>query len=250
MGGPVRIPHLFKGPYKSFFSFSWKQLKYSTSAPVTNTVPTVAERGGDFSDRLTTTVTGKNPCDGSNVYAGQIFDPATTKTVGTTECRTAFPGNVIPSGRLSSVAKALVAYYPQPTNSGVFSNYTQVSLKPITNTTYTVRVDQNVSEKIKIWGSYSTRENALFTGGFATLPSPVSTQGWWQDFTTHFGRAGFNYTMKPNLLNYLIFGADRSNSKNYSQAANIGKDWSQLVRLTNAGGKHFPGERTGDDQVG
>ncbi len=254
MGGPVRIPHLFNGHDKSFFFFSWEQLKYSTSASVINTVPTVAERGGDFSDRLTATAQGKNPCDGSTVYAGEIFDPATTKTIatssGTVECRTAFPNNVIPPGRLSTVAKALVAYYPQPTSSGIFSNYTQVSLKPITNTTYTVRIDQNVSEKIKFWGSYSTRENALFTGGFATLPSPVSTQGWWQDFTTHFGRAGFNYTMKPNLLNYLIFGADRSNSKNYSQAANIGKNWSQLVGLGNAGGKNFPGISTGDAEVG
>ena len=160
------------------------------------------------------------------------------------------PGNVIPSGRLSTVAQNLIAYYPQPTNSNVFNNYTQNSEKPITNTTYTIRIDQNVSEKMKVWGSYSTRENALFTGGFATLPSPVSTQGWWQDFTTHFGRAGFNYTIKPNLLDYLIFGASRSNSKNYSQAANIGKDWSQLVGLQNAGGKNFPGIVTGDAQVG
>ena len=254
MGGPVRIPHLYNGRDKSFFFFSWEQLKYSTSAPVTNTVPTATERGGDFSDRLTTTQVGTNPCDGSPVFGGQIFDPATTKTVttgnGSTECRSAFPGNVIPSGRLSSVAKALIAYYPQPTNNAVFNNYTQNSLKPITNTTYTVRIDQNISEKMKVWGSYSTRENALFTGGFATLPSPVSTQGWWQDFTTHFGRAGFNYTMKPTLLNYLIFGADRSNSKNYSQAANIGKNWSQLVGLQNAGGKNFPGISTGDAQVG
>jgi hypothetical protein len=254
MGGPVRIPHLYNGRDKSFFFFSWEQLKFSTSAPVTSTVPTTAERGGDFSDRLTTTQVGTNPCDGSPVYGGQIFDPSTTKTVttsnGTTECRSAFPGNVIPSGRLSSVAKALIAYYPQPTNNGVFNNYTQNSLKPITNTTYTVRVDQNISEKMKVWGSYSTRENALFTGGFATLPSPVSTQGWWQDFTTHFGRAGFNYTIKPTLLNYLIFGADRSNSKNYSQAANIGKDWSSLVGLQNAGGKNFPGVGISDGWIG
>ena len=146
-----------------------------------------------------------------------------------------FRATSFPPGRLSSVAQALIAYYPQPTNNAVFSNYTQNSLKPITNTTYTIRIDQNVSEKLKFWGSYSTRENALFTGGFATLPSPVSTQGWWQDFTTHFGRAGFNYTIKPTLLNYLIFGADRSNSKNYSQAANIGKDWSESGRTAECG---------------
>ena len=58
MGGPVRIPDLYDGRDKSFFFFSWEQLKYATSAPVTNSVPTAAERGGDFSDRLTTTQGG------------------------------------------------------------------------------------------------------------------------------------------------------------------------------------------------
>ena len=99
---------------------------------------------------------------------------------GTAECRTAFggnatPTNVIPAGRISSVAQALIAYYPQPTTSDVTSNYSQNSISPITNTTYTIRIDHNISEKAKIWGSYNTRENDLFTGNLATLPSPVST---------------------------------------------------------------------------
>ena len=250
LGGPVRIPKLYNGRDKSFFFFNWEQLKYTTSAPVTSTIPTVAERGGDFSDRLTTTVVGTNPCDGTPVYAGQIFDPATTKTVNGVECRTAFPGNVIQSGRLSTVGKALMAYYPQPTNSNIFSNYTQVSLTPITNTAYTIRIDHTINDKWKVWGSYSPRENTRWSGSPANLPSPVSTQGWWQDFTTHFFRTGLDYNMTPNVLNYLIFGVNRTNSKNYSQAANIGKNWSEIVGLGNAGGNNFPGISTGVGDVG
>ena len=79
--------------------------------------------------------------------------------------------------------------------ANVFSNYSQKSVAPITNTTYSIRIDQNFSEKAKIWGSYNTRENDLFTGGLPNLPSPVSTTGWWQDFTTHFFRAGLDYTL-------------------------------------------------------
>ena len=259
-GGPVWIPKLFHGRDKSFFFFSWEQLKYVHGGTVTSTIPTLAERNGDFSDRLTTDRIGTNPCDGTPIYAGEIFDPATTQTVtlpggGTAECRTAFggnttPTNIIPSGRLSTVAKNLVAFYPQPTNSGVFSNYSQESISPITNTTYTVRIDQNLSEKTKLWGSYSTRENDLFTGNLATLPSPVSTQGWWQDFTTHFFRVGVDYSPKPNLLNYFVLGTNRSNSKNFSQAVNLGKDWVGAVGLTNAGGKNFPLINTGDAPIG
>ena len=254
-GGPVRIPKLYNGRDKSFFFFSWEQLKFGTGGTTTVTVPTTAERDGDFSDRLTTNQVGTNPCDGSPVFAGQIFDPATTKTVnlpggGTAECRTAFEGNKISSDRISTVAKNLLTYYPAPTSDTVFSNYSQHSVAPITNTTYSIRIDHNLTDKIKVWGSYNTRENALFTGGLPNLPSPVSTNGWYQDFITHFFRTGMDYSIKPNLLNYFVFGSNRSNSKNYSQAVNAGKDWNQLVGLGNAGGKNFPLINTGDAQVG
>jgi len=259
LGGPVRIPHLYNGTDKSFFFFSWEQLKYNTGGTTTRNVPTVAERGGDFSDRLTANQAGINPCDGTPIYDGQIFDPTTTRIVqvpdgkgGTypVECRTAFAGNVIPAGRQSSVAKALISYYPQPTTSDVTSNYTQQSTAPITNTTYTVRIDHNFGEKMKVWGSYSARENDLYTGGVPDLPAPVATQGWWQDFTTHFFRVGMDYSLTPNLLNYFVVGSNRSNSKNYSQAVNTGKDWNAAVGLNNAGGKNFPLIGTGDAQIG
>jgi hypothetical protein len=260
LGGPIRIPKLYNGHDKSFFFFSWEQLKFATGGTTTVTVPTAAERTGDFSDRLTTNQVGTNPCDGTPIFAGEIFDPQTTKTVtlpggGTAECRTAFggdttPTNVIPSGRFSKVAQNLLAYYPAPTNTNVFSNYSQKSVAPITNTTYSIRIDQNLSEKAKIWGSYNTRENDLFTGGLPNLPSPVSTTGWYQDFTTHFFRAGLDYTLTPNLLNYFVFGTNRSNSKNYSQAVDLGKDWVGMVGLGNAGGKNFPLISTGDAQIG
>ncbi|HEY2469016.1 MAG TPA: TonB-dependent receptor [Terracidiphilus sp.] len=249
LGGPVRIPKLYNGRDKTFFFFNLEQLKYTIGGTRTSTVPTAAEQSGDFSDRLTNIPLGTNACDGSTIFQGQIFDPNTTTTVNGHECRTAFSGNKIDPGRMSTVAKALFAYYPQPTNNNVFSNYTVVATRPITNTTETIRVDQNFGSSFKYWASYSSRENALYTGDLPVLPSPVSPVGWWQDFTTHFFRTGLDYTIKPNVLNYFVIGFGRSNSKNYSQAANIGKNWSQLVGLGNAGGPNFPGISTGDADV-
>jgi hypothetical protein len=252
-GGPIRIPHIYNGRDKTFGFFSWEQLKYSTGGTTTITVPTAAEIGGDFSNRLTNIVSGTN-CDGSKIYAGQIFDPLTTH-VGTVngnsvECRDAFPGNIIPSGRISAVAKAMAAYYPKPTSDSLNGNYSQQSVAPITNTTYTIRIDHNFNDKFKLWGSYNTRQNDLFTGGLPNMPAPVSTNGWYQIFTTHFFRTGLDYSITPNLLNYFVIGTNRSNSQNYSQAVTIGKDWSQLVGLGNAGGKNFPLINTGDAQNG
>jgi hypothetical protein len=251
LGGPVRIPKLYNGRDKSFFFFSWEQLKFGTGGTSTVTVPTAAERSGDFSDRLTNAQTGTNPCDGSPVFGGEIFDPATTKTVtvsggGTTECRSAFSGNKIPTGRISKVASALLTFYPQPTNSNVYSNYSLKAVAPITDTTYSIRIDHNINERLKAWGSYNTRENDLFTGGLPTLPNPANPNGWYQNFTTHFFRTGLDYTIRPNLLNYFVFGTNRSNSQNYSSAIVAGGNWFSQLGISNAVSNNFPAISTGD----
>lgn len=255
LGGPVRIPKFYNGHDKTFFFFAWEQIKFATGGTNTVTVPTAAERGGDFSDRLTTTQSGTNPCDGKPIYDGEIFDPTKTQTVnlpggGTTECRSAFDGNSIPSGRFSSVFNALLPYWPQPTNSNVFGNYSLRGAAPITDTTYTVRIDHNFNEKAKIWGSYNTRENALFTGGTPTLPNPANPNGWNQNFTTHFFRTGLDYSITPNLLNYFVLGTNRSNSQNYSSAIVAGGDWFSKIGIGNAVSRNFPVINTGDAITG
>jgi hypothetical protein len=52
IGGPVFIPKLFDGRNKVFFFFGYEALPDSTPSTTTNTVPTDAERKGDFSALL------------------------------------------------------------------------------------------------------------------------------------------------------------------------------------------------------
>jgi hypothetical protein len=78
-GGPVWIPKLYNGHDKTFFFFSWEQYRQTQGSTITSTVPTAAERAGDFSSLLTTTSLGINPCDGSTIFQGQIFDPRRRK---------------------------------------------------------------------------------------------------------------------------------------------------------------------------
>ena len=113
LGGPVRIPHLYNGTDKLFFFFSWEQIRFNTGGTVTSSVPTLAERGGDFSALLIKgNPQGVNPCDGTTMYQGEIFDPSTQKTVDGVPCRTAFLNNSIPTARFSTAAKNLLNYYP------------------------------------------------------------------------------------------------------------------------------------------
>src|SRR5438128_7950205 len=105
LGGPVRIPKFYNGRDKTFFFFSWEQYRNNQGFSNTTTLPTDAERSGDFSALLGPPLTTPNPiaggppipvlnpCDGTPILTGQIFDPSTTKTVGGVQCRTAFPGN-------------------------------------------------------------------------------------------------------------------------------------------------------------
>jgi hypothetical protein len=247
LGGPVRIPHLYNGKDKLFFFFSWEQIRFQTGATTTSTVPTLAERNGDFSALLITgNPQGTNPCDGTTMYQGQIFDPATQRVANGVPCRTAFPNNTIPTTRFSTVAQNLLPYYPLPTNSAQFNNYSLASVSPINNTTETIRVDYNASEKNKFYASYSSRENNLTTGGFAQLPFPVSPNTWKQDFLTHFGRFGWDYIISPAVLNHFNFGYNRSNSINFQQSIFAGKDWNGLVGIGNAPvSRNFPQITTG-----
>ena len=249
LGGPVRIPHIYDGKNRTFFFFSWEQFKQNLGATQTGTVPTLAERGGDFSAFFNPAAppaaaagAPTNPCDGTIVYPGEIFDPATQRVVNNKPCRSAFPGNMILSTRFSTVAQNLLKYVPAPSTSGLVNNYFFQSTIPLVNTTYTVRLDFNLSDKSKIFGSYSTRDNNRTSGGNPFLPQPLDPGTWKQDFETHLSRFGWDYALKPTVLNHLNFGYNRSNSANFAFPISNGTDYASSLGIANAPvNNNFPG---------
>ena len=68
LGGPIRIPHLIDGRNKLFFFFSFDGFddRKPTENTFNHTVPTLAERQGDFSDLLAV-----------NAAKYQLYDPLT-----------------------------------------------------------------------------------------------------------------------------------------------------------------------------
>ncbi|WP_419805540.1 carboxypeptidase regulatory-like domain-containing protein [Terriglobus sp.] len=248
LGGPVFIPHIYNGRDKLFFFFNWEQYRHTLGGPITSTVPTAAERGGNFTDLLGSQRFDNNgnpilnPCDGTPLFNGQIFDPATTRTVNGVQCRTAFANNTIPQGRISPIALKLLAFYPNPTSPATSGNYTLNTSSPLTNTTYSVRVDSSVGSKDKIYGSYNTRENTRFNPQNFQLPAPVTPNVQTQDFLTHFGRAGWDHIFSPNWLNHLNVGYNRSNSINGSVYLQGGTNYTTQLGI--------PGLSTGFPHVG
>jgi hypothetical protein len=70
-GGPVALPRLYNGRNKTFFFVAYEGLRQGSATTMTTTVPTAAQRAGDFSKTLNA--------------AGQlvtIYDPTTTVAQG------------------------------------------------------------------------------------------------------------------------------------------------------------------------
>ena len=233
--GPVRIPKVYNGKDKSFFLFAWEKYQLHLGGVTQSTVPTAAERMGDFSDILGGPVPGGsvypgvsypvllNPCTGMPVLYNQIFDPTTSVQISPgIFCRTPFANNTIPSNEFSPAAQALIAGLPlpnqAPTSTDVFgylNNYVYAATAPNTNTTYTIRIDQNLSDKHKLFATYSTRQNSKLTAP-PDFPEPFNNNGFEQTFTTHYVRGGWDYAITPTLLNHLNLGYNRTNSVNLS----------------------------------
>ncbi|HLQ45540.1 MAG TPA: carboxypeptidase-like regulatory domain-containing protein, partial [Planctomycetaceae bacterium] len=91
---------------RTFFMSTFEGLRERVPFPTTTSVPTVAERSGDFSRSYTDQ---KTPL--------VIYDPVTTACDAQGRCtRTPFPNNVIPADRINPIAlKILNTIYPPPT---------------------------------------------------------------------------------------------------------------------------------------
>src|SRR6266853_591458 len=145
LGGPVWLPKLYNGHDKTFFFFSWEQYRNNPTTSSLSTLPTDAERTGDFSALLGAATGATNPCDNTPVLRGQIFDPSTASCpTGFVGGRIAFPGNKI-NIPLSPVAQKVLSYltvHPDPAK-GLTSNFIFISNNPILDTTMSFRIDEN-----------------------------------------------------------------------------------------------------------
>ncbi|WP_238324680.1 carboxypeptidase regulatory-like domain-containing protein [Pseudacidobacterium ailaaui] len=246
MGGPVRIPHLYDGRDKTFFFFSFEELRYNNGGTALSTVPTAAERNGDFSATLGGPVAGNpvNPCTGRVLLTGQIFDPNTTQTVNGVMCRTEFQNNQVPTNR-SQLAQKILAYIPPPNLPGQINNFAYFTTSTNTQSVYGIRIDQNIGTRHRLFGFWNSREN--YTPGNPNFPFPIDTGPQVQDFYAKYFRGGWDYILSPSILNEFVIGSNRINSYNSSRAALSGKDWDQMLGIQNGYGPTFPVFSLGQD---
>jgi hypothetical protein len=240
LGGPVRIPYLYNGHDKTFFFFSWEQYRNKLGTTNVTTVPTDAERTGDFSALLGPDTGVANPCTpGQNILLGQIFDPSTTQVVGGQTCRLPFTNNQITN--ISGVAQNVLQYIPSPNapgeKGGLQNNFIFNSSKPIVETTMTFRIDESVTDKSKMFFSYSSREQNSLNNN-PSIPGPAD--GTYKNrYLTHYLRYGWDYMVSPTLLNHFVVGLNRLTTASIGVSVN-GTDWPTKLGISNAFGQVFP----------
>jgi Carboxypeptidase regulatory-like domain/TonB-dependent Receptor Plug Domain len=107
VGGPVWAPGMNdKFRQKFFFFVAEDWIRYRLGDFSQEAVPTLAMRNGDFSQLL-----GTNPWYKAGTL---VYDPTTCPSVGAASCLP-FPGNIIPTSRLSHNGTAIMSAYPAPT---------------------------------------------------------------------------------------------------------------------------------------
>ncbi len=137
-GGPVLLPG-YDGKNRTFFHFVYNGFRYRAGAlNELATMPTLDMQKGDFSK----VVRGANPV--------VIYDPASTRVDGTGFTRTAFPGNVIPQARFSTVSRNTLQFIPAPTNAGQLNNFQVVGSQKFDRDVYTIKADHQFSERNRI----------------------------------------------------------------------------------------------------
>ena len=113
-GGPISIPHLYNGRDKLFLFFAYEGISDNNPSPSVLSVPTEAERNGDFSALLPQGIVIYDPATGVKDNKGRVV-------------RQPFPNNVIPQNRLDKVGMNLASYFAKPniqtSNADGESNY-------------------------------------------------------------------------------------------------------------------------------
>lgn len=190
LGGPLVIPKLLNLPRASFY-FTYQGSHSRNPYSSLSSVPTAAERGGDFSQAKANTSIA-------------IYDPLSGLP---------FANNVIPQSRFDSAASGLLKYIPSPTYSGTVQNYQLVTSYPNTSDNYGGRLNLPLSRKDRL----------NFNLQFQTRHSKSQQLFGFRDTGTGGGNSislGWSHSFAPRFNNSASVSLSRNNNTNLPYFAN------------------------------
>lgn len=210
IGGPIYIPgHVNRNKNKLFFFFAQEFLPNTVpQSPRYYTVPSIAERNGDFNQ----SVGNQN---GTLYPAGKIVDPMNRNAAGVA---LPFANGVISTGRIDLNMQKLLNVFPKPnapnvlnggafTPTGTWYNYSLQDTLDRSGRQNSLRVDYNHSDQ---WHAFfrGTNESTHNKGSNST----VNRYAWMPDADVDYRLTGpnlggtFTWVKSPTLVNEIIFG--------------------------------------------
>jgi hypothetical protein len=182
IGGPLHIPKIV----------NWQRAQYTISfgaslarngKSMLGSVPTAAERAGDFSQALTA-----SPIS--------IYDPLSASP---------FPNNVIPVSRFNSASAGLLQYFPNPTYAGIVQNYRFVITDPANSRNIGVRFNAPLNNKDRLNFNFQKQNQSSDSHQLFGFLDTGSSSGL--SFST-----GWSHSFKPRINNSANFSISRSSS--------------------------------------
>jgi hypothetical protein len=187
LGGPIV-------KNKTFFFVDFEKVRNLQASSGVVTVPTAAERRGDFSglenNIYDPTVNCGTP---TNVVRPQVgFDCSNNPIPGETP-------NVIPATEINPIGLAVLNLYPQPSNSNEFNNYNYTTLSNGPDYQFDIKIDHQINDKNRVNGRYS-REWSNFTTPL-TLGDSFDNDGIASGVTlAQNGSFEYAWTVNPRII--------------------------------------------------
>ncbi len=218
IGGPLVIPKIYNGGNKTSFFVNYSMTRGKSPFDSFATVPTIAERGGDFSQAEIPTGSGAGTVP-------KIYNPLSCP--GTPFCdnptQFSYNGilNVIPPASINQASQSLLNYIPLPNVPGAVQNFHLQESLPTANDRIMGRIGQQISAKDSINGMYffnSARSNSV--SSFPDLTSSTSVRGQNLNLSEI-------HTLGPRTLNILTanFNRQRTSTLNaYAYKQDIAGD--------------------------
>jgi hypothetical protein len=181
LGGPIIKD-------RTFFFFNYEGSRRRTTSPQLGRLPTPANFAGDLSDLPVV-----------------IYDPASGNPA--TGVRTPFAGNIIPSSRISTLAKNYAQYVPVP-NLAIPINNNNFSVSPAAMDDadqYHIRIDQQLRTNDSLFVRWSAYDAAN------TRPRLHPLWGTNYPWTTYNGAIQQTHIFGPGTINEFRFGYSRDN---------------------------------------
>ncbi|HTF61568.1 MAG TPA: carboxypeptidase-like regulatory domain-containing protein, partial [Edaphobacter sp.] len=187
LDGPIMIPRVYSGKDRTFFHLSVEFFKQNSQNTAIGTVPTVAEKHGDFSSY--------RDASGNQI---PIFDPLTGAQ---------FPGNVIPASRFSDVSKSLLSSISDPSLSGQFfdqsANAAPVGpILPNIQHSWGYHLDHTLTDRQSLHWSHwrdSDTSTTYYYAPIVPLDNPLQSAQDFPDLGTGF-LLNYIYAISNNLV--------------------------------------------------